>query len=174
MQSVQPSPVHWNPHRGGTRSQIESPSSPMHRRPLGGWRRMSRDQAGNTHSRREGISPHYGGRSQVSQSRSGGAQRTRGWKGMRKRMSGPSSQQRSQTLEGWNGCPTLTGRRCAQCPSPDRSPTSDGRSPRRNGQKRDGGLEAGPPSRNTGYRKPTNRTPRSLEAPRGSPSGSTS
>jgi len=51
------------------------------------------------------------------------------------------------------------------------SATSTGRFRRRSGWKRDNGLEAGLPRRNTKCRKATIRTARSLRAPRGSPRG---
>ena len=140
-------------------------------------RRMASDEpapARSTRSRPEGTSRNCGRRDRASPSRSGGVQRTRGWKETRRPTNGPNSRRKSQTPAGWNGYTTWTGRRRAPCPSPDRSPISGGRSTGKSGQKRGSGLEAGPPSRNIVYRTPTNRTRRSLGAPRGLPRGSTS
>ena len=101
--SVQPWRERWKQHEEEIRSRSESPFSPTPRQRSGGWRPMNRDQDRNTRLRRESTSLRSEGQHRASSSKSGGAPRTRGWKEMRRRMSGQSSQRKSRTLAGWKG-----------------------------------------------------------------------
>jgi len=147
-----------------------------------------------------GIKTHMGYKhcarqGQVSSSRFDGVLPTREWPATRKPTSGQRLRRKSQTPMGWNGRATAwtAGQKCGRFRSQGPLPTSSGRSrhpnptvesrrpastgpsrPRRSGQRRASGREAGPPRRNTECRKARSRTARLLGVPRGSPLGSTS
>jgi len=135
----------------------------LHRRPSS----HQADDIGRAWPRPEVCAPATKTHRHTAAAQTGHHQHTRGCQETRRPTSGLSSQRRSQTPVGWNGCHIQTEQRLARCPSPGPSPTLSARSPGRSGQRHDSGREAGPPRRSTRCRKARGRTARLQEAPRG-------